>query len=189
MNLDSALTVRGLAVHAVDVPMDRPLITGGGEVGSAAMVLIDLMTEEGITGCSYLFCPTPLVLEPLAKLLSNLAPLIEGDPLAPLVAQGIVDRDGDDPGRQEVGEDQQAQQDADLVPLPAGAGEEGVDGVEVHPGAQAGELPDLGEGAAAQAQDPGGHDRLEDGERLGAGEADPERAEQFGQRNNNMIHG
>jgi hypothetical protein len=37
MNLDSELTVRGLVVHAVDVPMDRPLKTGGGEVGSAAM--------------------------------------------------------------------------------------------------------------------------------------------------------
>jgi mandelate racemase len=66
------------------VPMNRPLKTGGGEVGSAAMVLIDLLTEEGVTGCSYLFCPTPLVLRPLAKLLSNLAPLIEGDSLAPV---------------------------------------------------------------------------------------------------------
>ena len=84
MNLDSELTVRGLVVHAVDVPMNRPLKTGGGEVGSAAMVLIDLLTEEGITGCSYLFCPTPLVLKPLAKLLSNLAPLIEGAPLSPV---------------------------------------------------------------------------------------------------------
>jgi mandelate racemase len=84
MNLGPELTVRGLVVRAVDVPMNRPLITGGGEVGSAAMVLIDLLTEEGIVGCSYLFCPTPLVLEPLAKLLSNLAPLIEGAPLAPL---------------------------------------------------------------------------------------------------------
>jgi len=84
MDLDSELTVSGLVVRAVDVPMNRPLKTGGGEVGSAAMVLIDLLTEEGITGCSYLFCPTPLVLKPLAKLLSNLAPLIEGDLLAPV---------------------------------------------------------------------------------------------------------
>ncbi len=63
--------------------MRRPLMTGGGEVGTAAMVLVDLLTEEGITGSSYLFCPTPLVLEPVARLLSNLAPLIEGEPLAP----------------------------------------------------------------------------------------------------------
>ena len=84
MNLDPELTVRSFVVHPVDVPMNRPLKTGGGEVGSAAMVLIDLLTEEGVTGCSYLFCPTPLVLKPLAKLFSNLAPLIEGDFLAPV---------------------------------------------------------------------------------------------------------
>jgi mandelate racemase len=84
MNSDPELTVRGLIVHAVDVPMNRPLRTGGGEVGSAAMVLIDLLTEEGVTGCSYLFCATPLVMKPLARLLSNLAPLIEGDLLAPV---------------------------------------------------------------------------------------------------------
>src|SRR5918912_450932 len=82
MNLDSELTVRGLVVHAVDVPMNRTL-KGGGEVSSVAMVLVDLLTEEGVSGCSYLFCPTPLVLKPLAKLLSNLTPLIEGDLLAP----------------------------------------------------------------------------------------------------------
>jgi mandelate racemase len=84
MNLNSDLTIRGLDVRAVDVPMQRPLKTGGGEVRSAAMVLVDLLTEEEVTGCSYLFCPTPLVLEPVAKLLSNLAPFIEGDSLAPL---------------------------------------------------------------------------------------------------------
>ena len=48
------------------------------------MVLIDLLTEEEISGCSYLFCPTSLVLEPVAKLRSNLAPLIEGERLAPM---------------------------------------------------------------------------------------------------------
>src|ERR687889_281824 len=84
MDLDSELSVRGLVVRAVDVPMNRPLKTGGGEVGSAAMVLIDLLTNDEVTGCSYLFCPTPLVLKPLAKLLSNLAPLIESDLLAPV---------------------------------------------------------------------------------------------------------
>jgi mandelate racemase len=88
MNPNPQPTVRGLDVRAVDVPMRRPLMTGGGEVGSAAMVLVDLLTEEGITGSSYVFCPTPVVLGPVARLLSNLAPLIEGDPLAP----GTIER-------------------------------------------------------------------------------------------------
>src|ERR687893_2149899 len=92
MNLDPELTVRGLVIHPVDVPMNRPLKTGGGEVGSAAMVLIDLLTEEGVTGCSYLFCPTPLVLKPVARLLSNLAPVIEGDQLAPVEIERKLQR-------------------------------------------------------------------------------------------------
>ncbi len=87
MNPNPQLTVRGLDVRAVDVPMSRPLKTGGGEVGSAAMVLIDILTDAGITGSSYLFCPTPVVLGPMAKLLANLAPLIEGDPLAPVAIE------------------------------------------------------------------------------------------------------
>jgi mandelate racemase len=92
MNPDTELSVRGLDVRAVDVPMRRPLKTSGGEVGTAAMVLIDLLTEEGITGSSYVFCPTPVVLEPVAKLLSNLAPLIEGDSLAPVEIEQNLQR-------------------------------------------------------------------------------------------------
>ena len=92
MNLDTELTIRALRARPVDVPMRRPLKTSGGEVGTAAMVLIDLLTEEGITGSSYVFCPTPLVLEPVAKLLSNLAPLIEGDPLAPVTIERKLQR-------------------------------------------------------------------------------------------------
>jgi mandelate racemase len=92
MNPDPELTVRGLDVRAVNVPMRRPLKTSGGEVGTAAMVLIDLPTEEGITGSSYIFSPTPVVLEPVAKLLSNLAPLIEGDSLAPVAIEQNLQR-------------------------------------------------------------------------------------------------
>ena len=92
MNPNPQLTVRGLEVRAVDVPMSRPLKTGGGEVGSAAMVLVDLLTDEGVTGSSYVFCPTPVVLGPVAKLLSNLAPLIEGDPLAPMAMEGKLQK-------------------------------------------------------------------------------------------------
>jgi mandelate racemase len=92
MNPKAQPSVRGLDVRAVDVPMSRPLKTGGGEVGSAAMVLIDILTDAGITGSSYLFCPTPVVLGPMAKLLSNLAPLIEGDPLAPVAIEGKLQK-------------------------------------------------------------------------------------------------
>ena len=40
--------------------MSLPLQTSGGAVGSAPLVLIDLETEEGVTGRSYIFAYTPL---------------------------------------------------------------------------------------------------------------------------------
>lgn len=84
MTTHPRLTVRDLRVRTVNVPMRLPLQTSGGSVGIAPLALIDLYTREGITGCAYLFCYTPLVLKPVAQLLENLAPLIEGDPVAPL---------------------------------------------------------------------------------------------------------
>ncbi|NQU61847.1 MAG: mandelate racemase [Rhodospirillales bacterium] len=50
-----ALTIRGLRLRSVAVPMRRPLITRVVTIEKAAFVLIDLETEEGITGRSYLF--------------------------------------------------------------------------------------------------------------------------------------
>jgi hypothetical protein len=54
------------------------------EIRSAPLVLVDLLTEEGITGRSYAFCVTPIALAPMARLVSNLGSLIEGDAVAPL---------------------------------------------------------------------------------------------------------
>jgi len=78
------LTIRGLRVRGVHVPMRRPLQTGGGTVGIAPLALIDLLTEQGVTGSTYLFCYTPLALEPVLQMLTNLVPLIQGDAVAPL---------------------------------------------------------------------------------------------------------
>jgi mandelate racemase len=86
------LVIRGLRIRAVDVPMRRPLATSGGTVGTAPLVLIDLLTEEGITGSAYVFCYTPLVLGAVAPLLSNIGPLIKGDTVAPLVIEQKLHR-------------------------------------------------------------------------------------------------
>ena len=48
-------TIRGLSLRSVVVPMARPLVTRVVTIERAAFVLIDLETEEGITGSSYLF--------------------------------------------------------------------------------------------------------------------------------------
>ncbi len=77
------LTICSLQVRAVNVPMQRPLQTGGGTVSTAPLVLVDLQTEEGITGCGYVFCYTPLALKPVSQLIGNLEALIKGDAVAP----------------------------------------------------------------------------------------------------------
>lgn len=78
------LTIRELRVRAVEVPMTLPLQTSSGTIRIAPLALIDLCTEEDITGSTYLFCYTPLALKPVTQLLANLAPLIKGDAVAPL---------------------------------------------------------------------------------------------------------
>ena len=77
------LTIRELRVRGVNVPLPLPLQTSGGTVNIAPLALIDLFTEEGVTGTTYLFCYTPFALRPVIQLLENLAPLIEGDLVAP----------------------------------------------------------------------------------------------------------
>ena len=56
------LTIRGVKARAVDAPLANPIRTAVGEVPSAPLVLLDIATEEGVTGRSYLFAYTPVTL-------------------------------------------------------------------------------------------------------------------------------
>ena len=78
------LTVRGVQARPLQVPLSQPHQMAGGTVGSVPLVLIDLITEEGITGVSYVFCFAPFALGPTAQLIMNLASLITGHVVAPL---------------------------------------------------------------------------------------------------------
>jgi mandelate racemase len=51
---------------------------------SAPFVLVDLDTDQGLTGRSYLFCYTSIALKPIADLIEALQTLIQGDEVAPL---------------------------------------------------------------------------------------------------------
>ncbi len=82
--MHSNLTIHGVRARPVDVPMKRPLQTSGGLVGSTPLVLIDLSTEDGVTGRSYLFCYTPLALKPVVSLVDAIGKLIAGDALTPV---------------------------------------------------------------------------------------------------------
>ena len=77
------LTIRSLRSVAVSVPMNLPLGTSAVTVRSAPLLLIDLETQEGITGRTYLFCYMPLGAQLIARVLQDLLPRIEGDIVDP----------------------------------------------------------------------------------------------------------
>jgi mandelate racemase len=83
MSTPPRLTVRDIRARPVNVPMRLPLQTSGGTVGIAPLALIDLLTEEGVTGSTYLFCYTPLALRPVVQVIENLAPFLTGNPVVP----------------------------------------------------------------------------------------------------------
>jgi len=76
--------IRRIRARPILTPLDDPLTTASGRIDAAPLVLIDLETEEGVTGRSWLFAYSPMVLGPLAQIVENLAPLITGEPLAPV---------------------------------------------------------------------------------------------------------
>ena len=83
-SLAGDLTVAGLRARPVNVPLDPPVQTASGWIEAAPLVLVDLLTEEGITGRSYIFCYTPVALAATAELVSRLEELIRGSAVAPV---------------------------------------------------------------------------------------------------------
>ncbi len=49
------LTIRDLAIRSVMVPLARPLVTRVVTIVRAPLLLLDLQTEEGVTGRAYLW--------------------------------------------------------------------------------------------------------------------------------------
>src|SRR5512144_1026615 len=78
------LTIRGIDTVAVDVPMTFPLGTSAATVRKAPLLLVDLHTDEGITGRTCLFCYRPSVPRAIDALLRDAVALVQGEPAAPL---------------------------------------------------------------------------------------------------------
>jgi mandelate racemase len=79
------LTIRALRSVAVDVPMTYALGTSQARITSAPLLLVDLVTEQGITGRAYLFCYLRAAARPIATMLDEVGALVKGDPVAPAV--------------------------------------------------------------------------------------------------------
>ena len=64
--------------------MKRPLATSAVTIRTAPLLLIDLETEQGITGRAYLFCYMPLGAQLIARVLDELILLVKGDAVDPV---------------------------------------------------------------------------------------------------------
>jgi mandelate racemase len=81
--LSSPLIIRDVVARPVVAPIARPIRTAAGEIPAAPLVLLDVHTEQGITGCVYLFAYTPVTLVPLVKLVERLGDLLKGKTVVP----------------------------------------------------------------------------------------------------------
>ncbi len=80
-----------MRVRGLDLAV-RPVETAAGVMRTTPLVLIDLTTEEGLTGCSYVRCYTPTALAPLVGLIANLEPLLAGEAAVPAALERKLQR-------------------------------------------------------------------------------------------------
>ena len=77
------MKIRAVHARAVAAPMKRPLATSTGALTVAPLVLLDIETDAGIVGHSYLFAIGRHNLAPLVELVKAMAEMVKGDELAP----------------------------------------------------------------------------------------------------------
>jgi mandelate racemase len=77
------MKIRAIRARAVAAPIKRPLVTSVGTISVAPLLLIDLETDAGIVGRSYLFGVAKHHLPPIAELVKAMASMVEGDEVAP----------------------------------------------------------------------------------------------------------
>jgi mandelate racemase len=77
------LALRGIRAVGVEVPMKLPLGTSAGTIRAAPLLLIDVETEEGVTGRSYLFCYLPAAAPAISALLGEIERTVKGERIAP----------------------------------------------------------------------------------------------------------
>ena len=83
MTLPPALTIRSVAVRAVDAPLDPPLRNSLNVIPRAPLVIAEVQTAEGPAGNAYVFPYTPAALGPTAALVRNIGATLAGRALAP----------------------------------------------------------------------------------------------------------
>ena len=83
--------IRGVKARAVIAPISRPVKNAFGIIEAAPLVLIDVATDQGITGRSYIFAYTRLTLAPLVHLIEQIGRDLAGKAIAPFDLMAAMD--------------------------------------------------------------------------------------------------
>lgn len=78
-----ALSVRAIRARPVEVPLNFVLGTSQGALRRVPLLLIDLETEQGVTGRAYLFCYLRAAAPAIVSLLGEVENQVRGAPLDP----------------------------------------------------------------------------------------------------------
>lgn len=79
----TGLTIREVAVRAVDAPLDPPLRNSLNTIGRSPLVIAEVRTEQGVTGNAYVFPYTPVALGATAALVRNIGAGLAGRAVEP----------------------------------------------------------------------------------------------------------
>lgn len=88
----TSLTIHSVTARPLVVPLKHPLRTAMGTVASAPLVLIDVMTEEGVTGRAYVFTYMPMAVGAVAQLITSIGAELKGQSAAPHLRMQGFDR-------------------------------------------------------------------------------------------------
>src|SRR5271165_4887167 len=86
------LTIRSIRARAVLAPLKRPVRTAVGDIVDAPLILVDVLTEQGITGSAYAFGYTPITLGAIVRFINDVAPELHGESAAPRARMRQLDR-------------------------------------------------------------------------------------------------
>src|SRR5260221_2239458 len=75
--------IRSVKARALVVPLTRPVKNAFGVIAAGPLVLIDVETDQGVTGHSYIFAYTRMTLKPLVHLIEEIGRELTGKPVAP----------------------------------------------------------------------------------------------------------
>src|SRR5437660_8301827 len=75
--------IRSVKARGLVVPLARPVKNAFGVIDVGPLVLIDVETDQGVTGRSYIFAYTMMTLKPLVHLIEEIGRELIGRPVAP----------------------------------------------------------------------------------------------------------